>query len=219
MTLVPSFVPNVPGVPPLVVYGAAPGLAVVLLTADLVSSFAPIFGGPQWGIFLGGAPVIVADTVASVEYKQEFAISDYPVEEGGFETYDKVYIPFDVRVRFAAGGSESNRQALLDSIAAIIGDLNFYDVVTPEAIYSSVNLMHYDYRRTATNGVGLIVADVWCRQVSVTVQEAGTSTAAPSGAAPVTPGPVQPGPQMGPEAPAGPVMPTGAPPDNFPGPP
>ncbi len=214
-------VPNLPGVPPLAAYGTSPLLATALLTADLVSSFAPIFAGPQWGIFLNGAPVVTADTVASFDFKQEFSLSDYPVEEGAFETYDKVYIPYDVRLRFAAGGSEGNRAALLQSIDAVIGDLNLYDAVTPEDVYSSVNFIHQSYTRTAQNGVGLLIVDVWCRHVMVTVQEgAGTNTAAPSGAPQTNNGQVQPTAptavqsQQGPE---GPVQPTGAPPDNFPG--
>jgi hypothetical protein len=179
-----------PGVPPLLFPPVAQA-PFVLLTADTVAGFAG-FGVQQWGIFLGGSPVVTADSVVSFEYKAEWTISDYPVEQGAFQSYDKVYVPFDVRITFTAGGSLSNRQSLLDSIAAIAGDLNLYDAVTPEATYSSVNVTHYDYKRTATNGLGLMQVTVWCEQVVTTTTNGGlSSTAAASGADQVNDGTVQ----------------------------
>jgi hypothetical protein len=175
----PYNVPDVPGVP-AINFAAGSEAGIELLSADTIS----INGPSQWGIFSDGTAVVTADSVADFTFKKEFALSDYLVEEGAFETYDKVMIPFDCRIRFAAGGSSSNRQALLDSIDAISGDLNLYDAVTPEATYTSCNVTHYDYRRTSTNGVGLIIVDVWLLQVRV-VSGSGTgtgNTAQPSGA-------------------------------------
>ena len=153
-------VPNAPGVPALLTGFSASVVIPDLLTADLVFGFGTN-PGPVWGVFgPNGSPVISADTVLSLDYKQEWVIADYPLEQGAFETYDKVATPFEARVRFVSGGSEANRSMLLSSIAAIAGDRNLYDVVTPEAIYPSCNIQHYDYRRTSTNGVGLIAVDV-----------------------------------------------------------
>jgi hypothetical protein len=165
-------VPNVLGVPALARDPTAAIQNIVLLMQDAPISFgAPL--GDQWGIFLNGAPVVQADCVVSFSYKQDWAIADYQVEQGGFESYDKVERPFDVRVRYSAGGDDANRQALLDSIAAIADDLNFYDVATPETTYSSANVQHYDYARTAVNGVGLLTVDVWLLEV----RQTGTTTA------------------------------------------
>jgi hypothetical protein len=83
------------------------------------------------------------------------------------------------------GGSD-----LLDSVAAIAGDLNLYNVRTPEATYADVNVVHYDYRRTARNGVGLIEVDVWVREVRVTGLSTFGNTALPSGADPANLGTV-----------------------------
>jgi hypothetical protein len=181
-------VPQVPGVPPLSSFAAS---AITLLVADAIT----LLGGllvPTWGIFLNGVPVIEADSVVSLDYKQEWSISNYPVEQGAFESYDKVQTPFEARVRFSAGGSQANRQALLDSIAAIAGDLNLYDVVTPEAIYQSVNVQHYDYSRQAQRGLGLMVVDVMVVQVRVSQPTAFSNTQQPNGANPQSAGQVQP---------------------------
>lgn len=159
-------VPNLPGVPPLLNYAIGQFVSS-LLTSD--GPFVYSFALPtQWGIFLGGAPVITADTVATFNYKQEWSIADYPVEEGAFATYDKVQIPFDVRFRFVAGGSEANRANLLNSVDAAASDkTTLFDAVTPEKVYPSITISHYDYSRTSVNGVGMIQVDVWCFNVVV----------------------------------------------------
>jgi hypothetical protein len=121
-------VPNVPGVPNLASYAQG---VVTLLVADAVA----FLGGqetPQWGLFLNGAPAVVAESVTSFDYKQDWNISTYPVEAGAFASYDKVQVPFDVRLRYATGSDESARQTLLNSIARIAGTLNLYDAVMPD---------------------------------------------------------------------------------------
>lgn len=171
-------VPNLPGVPPLPRASLAVVPAVIELLAADVFSF---FGGPlfqQWGLFLNGAPAVVAESVVSFEFKKGSSISSFPVEEGGFESYNKVRRPFDVRLRFSTGGTIADRQDLLDSIDAAVDSLDLMDAVTPEMTYESVNPLHYDYRRSAMQGVGLLIVDVFCEQVRVTATSSFTSSAA-----------------------------------------
>jgi hypothetical protein len=154
--------PNFPGIPPLInfLFPQAP----TLLTTDTVD------GGnftKRWGVFKGGQPVISFDAFIGIDYRQGWSISDFPLEQGAFESYDKVQLPFDVRVKFAAGGTLENREALLQSVAAIAKTLDLYDVVTPEVVYTSVNVQHYDYRRTAINGNGLITIELWLLEVRI----------------------------------------------------
>ncbi len=165
-------------------------MADLLMIADAINL--PNSTSPQWGIFRNSQPVVIAQTIMDFNYKEEWALSDYPLEKGAFETYNKVYIPFDARFRFVSGENEENRTALLESIMAIAPDVNLYDVVTPTRIYRSVNITHYDYRRTSRNGLGLLHVDVWCLQVKVVVGKSGVgNTAAASGEAQQQGGTVQ----------------------------
>ena len=176
-------VPDVPGVPPVPRNPLAIAVSVSLLTQDAVNTIAGS-GQPQWGIFQNNVPVVLADNVVSIDYKQDWTVSDYPLEQGLFESYDKVQLPFECRVRFSCGGDSTRRQQFLDSIAAISGTLDLYSVVTPEEIYSSVNITHYDYRRTAMNGVGLIVVDVWAIQIRITATASFQNVQNPTSASP-----------------------------------
>nr|DAH84766.1 MAG TPA: hypothetical protein [Caudoviricetes sp.] len=165
-------------------------MALELLVADALSL---IFRGraSAWGIYRGGAPVVRADNVVAFDFRKQWAISDYPVERGSFESYDKVEVPYGTRLRFSAGGNEGKQQALLSSIAAIAGDLKLYNVVTPAKVYLNANIERYDYAQTATNGVGLMQVDV----TIIEIREVGggmlSATKSPSVAGLVNGGPVQ----------------------------
>ena len=144
-----------------------------------------------WGIFRGTTPVVVSDNVVSLDYKQAWTLLDYPVEQGGFDTYNQVATPYEPRIRFSTGGSRADRQAFLGSIEAIAGDLNLYNVATPEKTYLNANVMRYDYRRE-NQSVGLLAVDVYLREVRQTGETAFTNSKAPSGASKVNDGVVQP---------------------------
>jgi hypothetical protein len=155
--------------------------AVALVTQDVLTGFG-LSNTPQWGLFLANEAAIVSDNVVSFEFKQDARISNFPVEDGAFETYNKVQVPYDVRLQFSTGGALSDRQAMLASIDAAIASTDLYDAVTPEKIYSSVNVVHQSIRRTSRNGVGLLVVDVYCEQVRVTATQQFASTQSATGA-------------------------------------
>lgn len=185
-------VPNVAGVPPL---PRLPGfiLAVIQpLFSDVLGGFGNVVT-PQWGIFKDGDPIVIAESVQRVEYRQDWDLVEYPLEQGAFESYNKVNTPFSAKVRFATGGNESDRQLLLQSIENIAGDLNLYDVVTPERIYTSTNINHYDYSRTSANGLGLLQIDVWVSEVRLNATAQFSNTQSDSSTSTVNDGTVQTG--------------------------
>lgn len=171
-------VPIGPGVPTLPTVNTIIALADQVL-ADLLSL--SIDESDRWGLFLDGEPVITAESVVSFEFKQNYRISTFAIEPsnqqsaGGFESYNKVQMPFDVGLRFATGDTPAARQALLESAAAACASLDLMDAVTPEAVYQSLNPTHFDYRRTAQNGLALIVLDLFCEQVRTTASSTFTN--------------------------------------------
>lgn len=189
MTTFPD-VPLAPGVPPLPRSPTAIAAAVVLLTEDAFGLFQGV-GITQWGIFQNGLPVILADNVVAVEFKQDWTISNYPLEGGAFETYDKVQLPFEIHLQFSTGGSISDRQSFLNSIAAVVGNTQLYDVLTPEQLYQNVNLKHWDYDRRASN-VGLLTVDIWVEQINQTASQSFQNVQNPASASPVAAGSVSP---------------------------
>ncbi|MEX3628085.1 MAG: hypothetical protein VB138_00105 [Burkholderia sp.] len=170
---VPAFpnVPDLPGVPPLI---RAPGeslgsFAVSLITTDAIGLLEGLLA-PVWGIFDEfGAPMAVADTALSVEYRGDSRISKYPQEQGGFADYNKVQMPYNARVQLVCGGSDTRRAAFLSSIEAAKQSTMLFTVIIPDATYENANVVAYDYRRTTKNGVTMIVAEIYLEEVLQTV--------------------------------------------------
>ena len=170
-------VPPYPGVPPL----PGGGIAAILPVLALVDAIGlGVFSGPQWGIFAqSGAPVLVANSVFGVEYARDYRISDYPQEQGAFESYNKVQVPYQAKITFLVGGSVAARAAFLEAAGSAVAALDLFTIVTPEFSYPNANLTHYSYRREARHGVTLIMVDVWCEEVRIT----GTAQLSPPAAA------------------------------------
>lgn len=164
-----------PGAPTLLDSAIQIG-TTILLTADAPGLAA--FGlGSGWGLYLDGAPAIVFDTFVSIDYVHEWAIMNYPLERGAFESFNKVQLPFNIHAKFATGGSESDREAAISSAEEAANTLDLYDVVTPEAVYLSTNVQHTDYRRTSTSGAGMITIELWLLEIRERVIETSTTNA------------------------------------------
>lgn len=173
-------VPDAPGVPALPRDPNAIVQALVLLTSDAIDILSSP-GAQQWGLFQNGEPVVVCDNVVAFGFQQRFDASDYQVEDGGFETYNKVQEPFDVRLQFSTGGSTADKQAFIASIAAIIGSTDLFDGVTPEQTYSNINPIFQSYDRRAVKGLGLLTIDVHCVEIRPTGQTQFANNSAASG--------------------------------------
>lgn len=148
----------------------------------------------QWGIFTDtGAQVIVPDSVVGFGYSAEYRIADYPLEQGGFESYDKVAMPFLARVVMAKGGTLAERQSFHQAIEAIRGDRELYDVITPEALYLNVNVTRVELDRSQQRGAGMLVVEIYLQEIrqKATAQFSNSKEAA--GATPVSQGSVQAG--------------------------
>jgi len=180
-------VPNLPGVPTLLRLASASIPLPILSLADglgLQSFLTPV----RWGIFQGKAPVLTVDTVLEMGMARDFSISDFPVEQGGFATYNKVARPYEARVRVAVSGNDGARTAFLSALDSIVADLNLYSVVTPEYVYANANVTHYDYRRERRSGVTLLQVEIWLEEVRQVATASFASTQSVNGAAQVNGG-------------------------------
>lgn len=191
-----ALLPSIPGAPALLKTPAAlqnlQSLQnkATLLVAD-ASAIVSLFGGPKWGLFLNGKTVAEADSVRSIEFRQDSKLSDYPQQKGAFESYNKVASPFDARLQFTKGGTTSDRAKFLDAIDKAANSLDLYEVTTPEKVYKSANIQRYDYHRTADSGAGLLTVDLWLVEVREIVAVGFTNSKKPAGSKLLNTGTVQ----------------------------
>ena len=216
--------PNIPslvGVPPLARSDSVPNTARAALGIAQGTLWRIFQVETQWGIFDdSGQPVIDAGafsgavgaiaeaagvnggavSTGSVEVVGEARPADFPVEKGGFASYNKVLLPGQYSVRMIVCGDESTRAEFLEWMEGAVESTDLFTVVTPEITYDNVTLERYNYARTASGGVSMIVADLVLREireVSARYAKADKSgqlgnVSTPDAAMPVDAGNVQP---------------------------
>lgn len=163
-----------------------------LVVADALRIF-QLFASPTWGIYnADGSLAILPDSVVSVEYRREWVVSNYPKEAGSFQSYNKVQLPFENRVRLSKGGEVFEKQSFLETIEQMAGSLNLYDIVTPERTYYNCNITGIGQVRDATSGAGLMLVDIDLLEIRTSASSIFSNTKSPMSADPVVVGTVQP---------------------------
>ena len=180
-------IPALPGVPPLPRSVDIPP-TVGLVLGEVPSVLLNALQSPaQWGIIdedgntLGGSSTGLSVLQAiqaqvtgqqgpilsfnALEYMQETKISDFPVEEGGFASYNKVQLPGVPTVTLALAGSQSDRSTFLNAIDAACLSTTLYFVVTPETVYGPVSLERYSYTRRSDKGATLLMVEIVCKEI------------------------------------------------------
>lgn len=105
------------------------------------------------------------DSVVAIGYQADSRVSDYPMEQGAFASYNKVQVPFDITVTLTCGGNDERRADFETAVTAARKSLELYTVLTPNATYKDVNFTSLSIRRTATEGANFIVADLVGREI------------------------------------------------------
>lgn len=194
---VPAGAPGVPTVPVNPIGSQysilSAGIQVAGAAVSVLRSFGLLL--PNWGVYNSdGSQALIPDSIRSFDYDDGSRISDYPVEKGAFQSFNKVANPYAARFEMviATGGvlgqftapitGTSARSNFMSKLAALKDSLTLVSVVTPEVTYTNANLSRYTYRRQARNGMTLIIIDATFEQIRQGVVSAGlTNTSDPSG--------------------------------------
>lgn len=110
------------------------------------------------------------DSFVKFEYKKDNKIPNYPVEQGGFQSYNKVALPYEIKLTITKGGLGNNSYSVLpfmEKIQTLLSSTDILTIVTPERIYGTTNLIHFDYRKEARNGAVLLIAELTFQEVRI----------------------------------------------------
>ena len=178
-------VPFLPGVPQLArALLFSPATTVTMGAQAQGALWAASQVAPNWGVFdANGNKVLNPDNVFAFSDRAEWRTSDYPVEQGAFDTYNKVVVPFENMVRMTKGGSLSDRTAFLASIDLIAGDTKLYSIRTPEKTYLSVNVLRRELLRRSSEGAFFLEVDLVFRNIQQQTPQYSTAAANTSSAA------------------------------------
>lgn len=106
------------------------------------------------------------NSIVSLDYRGEARIAIYPIEKGQFSAYNKVQMPFDVRLRMTCDGQgEQSRSDFLANLDKLKASLELCTIITPDFTYANLNLERYDYKRESHNGVTLLTVDAMFMEI------------------------------------------------------
>ncbi len=194
---------------------ASTGLAAIAELGDLlgIDVLNPL--PADWLILSSdGSPAIVPDTVPRFEYRGESRVADYPLEQGAFASYNKVQVPYDIRMVMVCAGAnyiQAGAQALKNILNIGVGQnmmsrqdfistldymrdtTDLFTIVTPDKTYPSTSLVHYDFRKESNDGAVMLKVEAWFREIRVTGNATYSLSNSPSAASPQNLGTVQKG--------------------------
>lgn len=181
---VPQFpdVPFAPGVPQLLRQATLvpiPSAPPVLQPAQNGVLWQAAQGDPVWGVFdSDNNPVLTPDSIIDFSTRQEYRVSDFPVQQGQFASYNKVTLPFEISIKMTSGGTVDDRTQFLNEVTQVAASTDLYTIVTPEKTYLDCNATHSEVTRRGKDGAyWLDDVEMHFRQIiQVTAQYSTTAT-------------------------------------------
>ena len=104
-------------------------------------------------------------STSSVDYSKETRVSDFPVEGGGFASFNKVESPASPIVTICMQGGDGDRRKFLEDIDSACKSTGIYSVVMPEKEYIGYTIDRYSYQRRSSGGVTLLIVEVSLKEV------------------------------------------------------
>lgn len=170
MPLIPfPSVPNAPGVPAILRDITTINANIVIAVADAIILARAFFGSPEWGLFdEDGELALKAESFNAVDIRKEYRLATHPIEDGQFQTYNKVEQPLEAKITYTHGGSVESRNEFIETVRNIVDGLELYTLVTPEFSCENVNATHFDFSKKTRSGATLMIVDVWVEEVRLT---------------------------------------------------
>lgn len=157
-------IPGIPDIPDF--KGLVTSGTDALISFGGASLIRMVFGN-QWGVFNQfGIPILLADTVYSVNYQNTSQIAQAPVEKGTFASYNKVQNPYQATVVMARGGGDATLRGLFIAQLELLSKSTLlFHIITPEYVHTNAAILGYDYAREPQAGARMIVASLHLEEV------------------------------------------------------
>jgi len=157
---------------------------LIAASTEVYDLLAPHYA--QWAIFSSGTSdeAITPDSFCELEFRGESRVCNYPLERGAFASYNKVQMPFGLRVQLVCDGNLMGTDDFLRQLAYMLNSTETYDLSTPHGFYEGVTVTRFDYKKTAKAGASMIVADVMFEEI----REVASATYTANGSAPTITG-------------------------------
>lgn len=107
-----------------------------------------------------GATALTFTSFIDIDFKNDGQALAYPVELGSFAQYNKVRTPLSIRVTLGLQGTDVDFEYFLLKLNEYQSGAVKLAVSTPSALYESLTLESYSYKRSRENGAGMLTVEL-----------------------------------------------------------
>lgn len=135
---------------------------------------------PVWGVFDSNNRLVVnADSVMDFGWRKENRISNFPIQQGQFGTYNRVGLPNETSVVLTKGGSLSERSTFLQQIDAVVDqrNINLYTIRTPEKSYVNASCNRAELSRRGKDNAYYFDVEIYFIEIAQIAAQYSTTVA------------------------------------------
>lgn len=121
----------------------------------------------KWGIYLPPKPplketklVLEVDGFVEFELQNASQVASYRIEKGQFAAYNKVDSPYSINLVMIKNGTPEELTKFISELNDISNDIELYNIVTPNQVFTNANMLQYSYRQSASEGYNTLY--VYC---------------------------------------------------------
>ena len=185
-------VPNAPGVPVVPRNPATSNAYAPTTTTAATADITVQSNSAEWQVVdVNGALQLQPDTYADFQIRAEAVIPDYPIEQGGFASYNQVQKPFMIKLTAIITGLQidngttkaagnDKRNTFLLAVKTLKESLNLSTVVTPDTVFDNAKLIDYNWSQRSDKGLTMLLVELVFKEVRQTAT-ATVTTAKPDG--------------------------------------
>lgn len=160
-------IPSLPSVnvPKVVSFAKSP--AAVLNVVSLIAKNLPKLNPPRPIYAILNAETLIPLTIPDswleiTPLVSEYQVSDYPIEDGAFATYNKVRRPSLVAATLTKGGTDLERATWLEAIRQQLQSdpTALYNVLTPAGIFPNQTLVSLSFQTRNDRGSNLLYLEM-----------------------------------------------------------
>lgn len=141
--------------------------AITILGNVVGAAFDFFFPPPKWGIYFPGTNDIAmhVSSVVELDISAEAVVSNYPLENGSFTTYNKVLQPKYFSLRITRDGAEYLQSDMQGWLERELDFPSLYDVVCPTKTWQNVTLASYREVKNSRSGAAMMTVDCLFQEV------------------------------------------------------
>ena len=95
----------------------------------------------------------------------EYKITQSPVENGSFVSYNKTTSPVTIGLQVAIKGTHDEIMSALTKLEVISEGTDLITIITPDNVYSDFNIVKFQYSRKVEDGLDIIYCDIGFEEV------------------------------------------------------